>query len=264
MIEKQKEITQKGARIETELNLANAIQKNMLPSIFPPFPSHKEIDIYAQMTPAKEVGGDFYDMFLIDDDHLAICMADVSGKGVPAALFMMVTMILINERAMMGGGNAEDIVEFVNKRICSHNEAEMFVTMWLGVLEISTGKVRAVNAGHDDPVIYRNGKVFEIDKQKHGLVMGALDDVKYKPYEFKLEKGDKLFIYTDGVPEATRSDNAMFKIDGMINSLNKHPEKTPKEIIEGVIDDVNAFIGDAVQFDDMTMLCFEYKGQENE
>ena len=252
MAEKQK--------MGAELEVAKQIQENSVPNKFPAFPDIKEFDLFASMTPAKQVGGDFYDYCLIDDDHLLLAIADVSGKGVPAALFMMVTMILINERAMMGG-NTEDIVKFVNERICSHNEAEMFVTMWVGILEISTGKITAVNAGHDDPVIYRNGKTFEIDKQKHGLVIGAMSGTKYTPYEIQLQKGDKLFIYTDGVPEATRSDNCMFTLNGMVKSLNKHATSSPEGIINGIKEDVNAFIGDAVQFDDMTMLCLEYKGE---
>ncbi len=262
-IENLKNVTSERERISAELNLASQIQENSIPRNFPAFPDRKEFDLYANMTPAKEVGGDFYAFFLIDDDHLAIAVADVSGKGVPAALFMMVTMILINEHAMLGG-TPDEILEFVNKRICSHNEAEMFVTVWLGILEISTGKITAANAGHDDPVIYRKGKKFEVQKDKHGIVIGAMDDAKYKPFEIQLEKGDKIFLYTDGIPEATRSDNKMFGVEGMLASLNKHKDLEPQKIIEGMKQDVEAFIGDAPQFDDMTMLCVEYKGADNQ
>ena len=244
-------------KIGAELDIARQIQESMLPKTLP---DRKEFDLYADMTAAKQVGGDFYDYLMIDDDHLLIGIADVSGKGIPAALFMMVSMILINERAMMGG-TTEEIVSFVNQRISLHNDAEMFVTLWLGILEISTGKITAVNAGHDDPVIYRNGEEFALNKAKHSLVVGGMAETKYKSYEIQLQPGDKLLLYTDGVPEATRSDNVMFTLDKMVASLNKHAQRKPKELIEGLKDDVYAFVGDAPQFDDMTMLCLEYLGQ---
>ena len=255
-------ITAETQKMGAELDVAKNIQENMVPNKFPAFPNRTEFDLYASMTPAKQVGGDFYNYLMIDDDHLLLAIADVSGKGVPAALFMMATMILINEKAM-SGLSASEVVTKANDGICAHNEAEMFVTMWLGILEISTGKITAVNAGHDDPVLYRDGQKFELTSEKHGLVVGAMSGIRYKSYDLQLQKGDKLFIYTDGIPEATRSDNAMFKLEGMVNSLNKHATASPKEIIEGVAKDVDAFIGDAPQFDDMTMLCFEYKGNQD-
>ena len=261
-IENLDKINAERQKLGAELDVASSIQNAMLPNKFPAFPDRKEFDLFANMTPAKEVGGDFYNYIAIDDDHLLLAIADVSGKGIPAALFMMITMILTNDRAMMGMSPSE-IVTTTNDAISAHNEAEMFVTMWLGILEISTGKITAVNAGHDDPAIYRNGKVFELAKEKHGLVVGAMGGLKYKSYEIQLNPGDKLFLYTDGVPEATRSDNAMFDIERMISSLNKRAQMTPKEIIDGVKEDVKAFVGDAPQFDDMTMLCFEYKGAKS-
>lgn len=252
-------ITAEQQRIGAELDLASHIQENSIPRVFPAFPERKEFDLYANMVPAKEVGGDFYSYFLIDDDHLAFTIADVSGKGVPAALFMMVTMILINERSMLGG-TPDEIIKFVNERICSHNEAEMFVTAWFGILEISTGKITATNAGHDDPAILRDGKVFDVEKAKHGLVLGAMAEAKYTSYEIQLKPGDKIFLYTDGIPEATNGDMKLFGIEQMVNSLNKHKDKNPQGIIEGVKEDVNTFVASAPQFDDMTMLCVEYKG----
>ncbi len=253
-------VTAEKERIGAELNIAKIIQENSVPNIFPAFPARKDFDVYASMTPAKEVGGDFYNFFLVDDDHLAMVMADVSGKGIPAALFMMVTNILISDRTHMGGTPAE-ILTFVNDNICEHNRADMFVTVWLGILEISTGKIIAANAGHDDPAIYRKGGSFEILKNKHGLVVGAMSGIKYKDFEIQLNKGDKLFLYTDGLPEATDKNEKMFTLEGMINALNQHKEKAPLQILDGINEAVNAFVGDAPQFDDLTMMCLELKGE---
>ena len=180
--------SRKLAATETELNMATEIQTSMLPSIFPAFPERPEFDIHASMDPAKEVGGDFYDFFMIDDDHLAIVIADVSGKGVPAALFMMSSKILINDHAIMGGSPAE-ILERVNKQVYANNKAHMFVTVWLGILEISTGKLTTASAGHEYPMINTSGK-YEMLKDKHGLAIGALDISKYKNTEIQLKKAD--------------------------------------------------------------------------
>ncbi|MBQ3754583.1 MAG: SpoIIE family protein phosphatase [Clostridia bacterium] len=245
-------------RIVSELQIAQQIQAASLPSNFPAFPNRREFDLYASMRPAKQVGGDFYDFFLIDDDHLALVIADVSGKGIPASLFMMVTKILINERALSGGSPA-NILEMVNKRICQHNEAEMFVTVWLGILEISTGKLTAANAGHDNPAVSRNGK-FEFVKSKRGLVIGAMEDAKYTDFEIDLSKGDKLFLFTDGVPEATDPYGTMLTLPRTLQVLNDNADKSPKEILDSINDVVEKFMGDAPRFDDTTMLCVEYLG----
>ena len=258
-IENLKSATAEKERIGAELSIARTIQENSVPNSFPAFPDRSDIDIYASMTAAKAVGGDFYNFFLIDDDHLAMVIADVSGKGVPAALFMMVTNIILAERARVGGTPAE-VLTFVNERICEYNEADMFVTVWLGILEISTGKMLAANAGHDDPAIYRKGGEFEIvDSGRHGLVIGAMKGVKYRDNEIQLNPGDKLFLYTDGVPEATDKDNKMFSIGGMLDALNQNKEKDVQEILDGVNASVGDFVGDAPQFDDLTMLCVELK-----
>ena len=254
-------VTSEKERIGAELNIAKTIQENSIPNIFPAFPHRKDFDVYASMTPAKEVGGDFYNFFLVDEDHLAMVMADVSGKGIPAALFMMVTNILISDRTHMGGTPAE-ILTFVNDSICDHNQADMFVTVWLGILEISTGKIIAANAGHDDPAVYRKGGQFEIVKNKHSLVVGAMSGIKYKDFEIQLNKGDKIFLYTDGLPEATDKDEKMFTLDGMVQALNKFKDETPQNILDGINGCVNEFVGDAPQFDDLTMLCLELKGNE--
>ena len=252
-------ITAEKERIGTELSIASQIQEASIPTIFPAYPDRKEFDIYACMTPAKEVGGDFYDFFLIDDDHLAMVMADVSGKGVPAALFMMVTKILLNDRALMGGTPAE-ILTFVNDRICENNKADMFVTVWMGILEISTGTVTAANAGHDDPAVCRRDGSFEIVKSKHSPVIGAMEGIRYRDFEIRLRQGDKLFLYTDGVPEATDAQSRMFSIPGMLDALNAAKQSGPKDVLSAVWDRVNVFVGDAPQFDDLTMLCLEMKG----
>ena len=255
--------SRKLAATETELNMATEIQTSMLPSIFPAFPDRPEFDIYASMDPAKEVGGDFYDFFMIDDDHLAIVIADVSGKGVPAALFMMSSKILINDHALMGGTPAE-ILGRVNKQVYANNKAHMFVTVWLGILEISTGKFTTASAGHEYPMININGK-YEMLKDKHGLAIGAMDIAKYKNTEIQLKKGDSIFVYTDGVAEATDANNELFGTDRTVEALNAIPKgASQKEVLAGVRVAVDAFVKEAPQFDDLTMVGLKYNGpQEN-
>ncbi len=251
-------ITAEKERVSTELALATRIQADMLPSIFPAFPDRPEFDLYAAMNPAREVGGDFYDYYLVDDDHLCLVIADVSGKGVPAALYMMAAKIILANNAMAGKSPAR-ILEDTNAAICSNNREEMFITVWLGILTISTGKMTAANAGHEYPVICRNGGRFELIRDKHGFVIGGVDGIRYKEYDFTLEHGDKLFLYTDGVPEATDASEKMFGTERMIAALNENPDGEPREIMEQVKREVNAFVKDAEQFDDLTMLCLEYK-----
>ena len=253
-------VTAEKQRISTELSLATRIQTAMLPHVFPPFPERTEFDIYASMNPAKEVGGDFYDFFLIDNDHLGLVMADVSGKGVPAALFMMASKIILQSCAMLGGSPAE-ILTKTNEAICSNNQEEMFVTVWLGILEISTGKLTAANAGHEYPVIRNAGGRFELFKDKHGFVIGGMSGAKYREYEIQMEPGSKLFLYTDGVPEATDADKNMFGTERMVDALNTEPEASPEEILKNVRSAVDGFVKEAEQFDDLTMLCIEYRGK---
>ncbi len=255
------EITKEKERIGTELSLATKIQVGMLPHIFPPFPHRHEIDIYAMMEPAREVGGDFYDFFLIDEDHLGLVMADVSGKGVPAALFMMISKTLLKSHALLGQSPA-DVLKEVNNRICANNQAEMFVTVWLGILEISTGKLTAANAGHEYPVIKRANGNFELFKDKHGFVLGGMEDTRYKEYTIELGKGDKIFLYTDGVPEATDSQEQMFGTDRMLEALNSNADVSPEQLLKNTRSAVNSFVKEAEQFDDLTMMCVEYKGTE--
>ena len=252
-------VTAEKERIGAELSLANTIQLNMLPHMFPAFPSRHEFDIYATMNPAKEVGGDFYDYFLIDDDHLGMVMADVSGKGVPAALFMMASKIILQSVAMLGNHPAE-ILNKTNEAICSNNEAAMFVTVWMGILDIPSGKLVAANGGHEYPCIKKPDGKFEIYKDKHGLVLGAMDGTKYSEYEITLEPGSKLFLYTDGLPEASDPNNVLFGMDRMIEALNIDPEAAPEKIIKTVKESVDGYVKEAEQFDDLTMLCLEYVG----
>ena len=256
-------ITADRERIGAELNIASSIQENSVPNIFPAFPERAEFDVFASMSPAKEVGGDFYDFFLIDENRLAVVMADVSGKGVPAALFMMVTKILINDRSLMGGTPGE-ILTFVNDRICENNRADMFVTVWLGILDISDGTLTFANAGHDDPAVCRNGGIFAIEKTRHGPVIGAMSGIQYRDHALKMEKGDRLFLYTDGIPEATDLSNNMFTIEGMVEALNSCRGLSPREMLSQVRSKVDSFVGDAPQFDDITMLCLEYRGKAEE
>ena len=255
-----KRVTAEKERIGAELSLATRIQADMLPTIYPAFPERPEFDIFASMAPAKEVGGDFYDFFLVDDDHLCVFIADVSGKGVPAALFMMASMIILANNAQMGKSPAQ-ILNDTNSTICSNNREEMFVTVWIGILEISTGKLTAANAGHEYPVIkLPNGK-YELLKDKHGFVIGGMDGAKYKEYEIQLDPGSKLFLYTDGVPEATNDDKKLFGTDRMLDALNAVPDASPKETLEGMRRAVDSFVQDAEQFDDLTMVCLEYMGE---
>ncbi len=253
-------VTSEKERISSELSFARLIQANSVPNDFPAFPERTDFRVYASMTPAKEVGGDFYNFFLIDDDHLAFMIGDVSGKGIPAALFMMVTNIVLGNRTLMGGTPAE-ILAFVNDNICAHNKLDMFVTLWLGIIDLTTGKVLAANAGHEDPAVCRKDGSFELAKTRHGLVAGAMPGIRYRDAEFYLAPGDKVFLYTDGVPEATDGENRMFTLDRMLVTLNTVKNGSPEEILEGIHQEVNAFVGDAPQFDDLTMLCLEYKGR---
>lgn len=255
-------ITAEKERVSTELSMAAQIQKGMLPNIYPAFPDRPEFDIYATMDPAREVGGDFYDFFLVDDDHLCMVMADVSGKGVPAALFMMASKIILQNNAMMGKSPAQ-ILNDTNAAICRNNKMEMFVTVWLGILEISTGKLTAANAGHEYPVLQKKpGGSFALLKDKHGFVIGGMPGMKYKDYELQLMPGMRLFLYTDGVPEATDADGVMYGNERMLAALNGNLNATPMQMLGNVRTSVDGFVKSAEQFDDLTMLCLEYKGKD--
>ena len=256
-------ITSERQRIESELDMAKRIQMAMMPGKFPPFPDRHEFNIYASVDPAREVGGDFYDFYFVDEDHLCLVIADVSGKGIPAALFMMGSKIVVKNCAMLGKSAAE-ILERTNIGLCENNEQDMFLTAWVGILELSTGKLVAANAGHEYPALMRADGKFEIIKSRHGFVLGGMEDVTYKEYELQLEPGDKLFLYTDGLPEATDCDGNMFGTDRMLDALNRDPAGDSEAVIKGVRKAVDGFVRDAEQFDDLTMMCLEYKGPEDQ
>ncbi|MBQ6021404.1 MAG: SpoIIE family protein phosphatase [Clostridia bacterium] len=261
--ENLKTVTAEKERIGAELNVATQIQADMLPRIFPPFPQKKEIDLFASMSPAKEVGGDFYDFFLIDENHLALVIADVSGKGVPAALFMVISKTLIKNRAMQGGSPAQILAD-VNNQLCEGNEADMFVTCWLGIFDLSTGKMTAANAGHEFPVVCGPDRKFGLLKDKHGFVLAAMEGARYRDYEIQLERGGSIFVYTDGVPEATDAGGEMFGTDRMLEALNRRPDGTPSVFIEEVGSAVKEFTGEAPQFDDVTMIGMTWRGEHGD
>ena len=250
-------------RLDKELKLASDIQINMLPTNFPAFPERTDFDLYASMTPAKEVGGDFYDFFLTDNDHLALAIADVSGKGIPAALFMTVSKTLIKNQ-MMSGCDPATALERVNAQLCERNSSMMFVTVWLAVIELSTGRVTACNAGHENPGICHAGEGFELLKYKHGMFIGVNKKAKYENRTYELHPGDSIFVYTDGVTEATNTAGEMFGEDRLAETLNQYAALNPELLIHSVHTTVNRFAEGAAQFDDITMLGFKYNGSKIE
>ena len=254
-------VTAERERIGAELSIATQIQADMLPRVFPPFPGRHDLDIYATMNPAKEVGGDFYDFFLIDEDHLGLVMADVSGKGVPAALFMVNAKTLIENRAMMGGTPAE-ILAHVNAQLCEGNEAELFVTVWLAIVELSTGKGMAANAGHEHPALRRANGTYELVEYRHSPALAVMEGLRFREHSFELHPGDSIFVYTDGVTEATDPDNRLFGTERMLEALNRAPDADPKTLLENVQTAIDGFVAEAPQFDDITMLCMQYFGPE--
>ncbi|MBR4341464.1 MAG: SpoIIE family protein phosphatase [Lachnospiraceae bacterium] len=254
-------VTAEKERIGAELNVATQIQADMLPRIFPPFPGRNEFDLFASMNPAKEVGGDFYDFFLVDENNLAIVMADVSGKGVPAALFMVIAKTLLKNRAQMGGTPSEILAD-VNDQLCEGNEAELFVTVWMAIIDLTTGKGLAANAGHEHPALKRKDGQFELVEYKHSPALAVMPGIPFRQHEFELKPGDAFFVYTDGVAEATNADNELFGSERMLKSLNRESGAKPSKILENVMDSIEEFVADAPQFDDITMLCFNYFGNE--
>lgn len=258
-IKENDKITTERERIKTELNLAANIQADMLIKYFPPFPNRKDFNIYASMNPAKEVGGDFYDFFLIDESHLALVIADVSGKGVPASLFMMRSMLMIESLTTQTRSPAQ-ILGTLNSMISENNASKMFVTVWLAILDLKTGKLIAANAGHEYPIIKKPGEKFELYKDKHCFIVGGKKKMTYKEYELDLEPGTVIFVYTDGVPEAKNAENKMYGLDATVDALNKEPNADVETLVKNVQGSVSDFVGDAEQFDDLTALCIEYCG----
>ena len=258
-IEQIQRVTAEKERIGAELDMASRIQGSQLPNLFPPFPDRKEFSLYASMDPAKEVGGDFYDFFMIDEDHMGFVIADVSGKGVPAALLMMVSRVLIKSGLQNGKSPAETLAS-VNNQLCESNDEEFFVTVWLAVLELSTGNGIAANAGHEHPVLRRAGGKYELQVYRHSLAVGVMKDVPFRQHGFHLNPGDSFFVYTDGVPEATDRNSELYGTGRMLEALNRDADAEPDQVLANLTADINRFVDGAEQFDDITMLGFRYRG----
>ncbi|MDR3115049.1 MAG: SpoIIE family protein phosphatase [Treponema sp.] len=248
-------ITAEKERISVELNVATKIQASMLPSIFPPFPECKAFDIYAEMHPAKEVGGDFYDFFLVNEDKLAVIIADVSGKGVPAALFMVIAKTLIKNQAQMDKP-LNEVFYAVNNQLCENNDTNMFVTAFMGLLEINTGTFTYVNAGHNPPVIKHGDQGFTWLTTKPGIILGAMENMRFKTMETTLSEEDMLFLYTDGVNEAMNPQDQLFGSERILEVLNAGTAKDSRieDYIRDMLHEIEAFAGNAEQADDITML----------
>ena len=253
----------KTMKTTAELNVATNIQKSMLPCIFPAFPEREEFDVFATMDPAKEVGGDFYDFFMVDDSHLAIVVADVSGKGVPAALFMVIGKTLIKDHTQPGRDLGEVFTE-VNNLLCESNSEGLFITAFEGVLDLVTGEFRFVNAGHEIPFLCKKGAGFEPYKIRAGFVLAGMEGIRYRCGSMQLEPGDRIFQYTDGVTEATNKANELYGMERLQTVLCQNISLAPSELLLKIKSDIDTFVGDAPQFDDITMLCLEYKGRNGD
>ena len=251
-------VTAEKERIGAELSIATQIQANMLPGIFPAFPDKTEFDIYATMNPAKEVGGDFYDFFMVDESHLAIVMADVSGKGVPAALFMVIGKTLIKDHTQPGRDLGEVFTE-VNNILCESNSEGLFITAFEGVLDLVSGEFTFVNAGHEIPFICKKDGSYEPYKIRAGFVLAGMEGIRYKCGTMQLSPGDRLFQYTDGVTEATDKDGRLYGMGRLGEILTQNAALPPMELLGKIKEDIDVFVGDAPQFDDITMLCLEYR-----
>lgn len=258
-IQNLSETTAAKERIESELKIANSIQSSMLPRIFPPFPDRKEINIFATMEPAKEVGGDFYDFFFIDQNRICLCIADVSGKGVPAALFMVISKTLIKNHALLGL-TVEEIMSTVNDMLCSDNDQSMFVTAFLAILEVNTGRITFSDAGHNLPLICRKGEEFDWLTCKKSFVLGGMENTNYSANEGKLEKGDRLFIYTDGITEAMNRAGLLYSDERLERVLNENRNLNEQDLIKAIRNDVIDHVRDEPQSDDITMLVLRYNG----
>lgn len=251
-------IADAAARIDKELEYAKDIQLSALPSCFPPYPEQEQFDIYAQMIAAREVGGDFYDFYMLDDHTVAFLVADVSGKGIPAAMFMMTAKTTIRDLAE-SGLEVNEIFTQANERLCRNNESGMFVTAWMGVLDLSTGCLRYANAGHNPPLLLHNGETFEYLRSRAGFVLAGMEDFQYRLNELMLTPGDRILLYTDGVTEATDAQQQLYGEPRLQEYLNAHQTDAACDLLHGLKADIDRFVGDAPQFDDITMLIFDYK-----
>ena len=252
---------EENSRIRTELSVARQIQEDILPSVFPPFPDRKDISLYATMEPAKEVGGDFYDILLLDDDHLALDVADVSGKGVPAALFMMISKSLINSTLRRGRSPAWTI-SYVNNLLTENNREDMFVTVWLAVIELSTGRMTYVNAGHENTILFHDGE-WEMRTEVHDFIVGGVEDTQYNNHEFTLSPGDIIFQYTDGLTESINSEEEIFGDERLMDACKKADREDPEAFLRDIRKAMREFTGETEQFDDITMLCYIYQKDGN-
>ncbi|MBR5361320.1 MAG: SpoIIE family protein phosphatase, partial [Lachnospiraceae bacterium] len=249
------EITAEKERIGAELSVATHIQASMLPCIFPPFPDRKEFDLYATMDPAKEVGGDFYDFFFVDQDHIAIVIADVSGKGIPAALFMVIAKTLIKNHAQSGEA-VEEILMNSNDQLCEGNGEGLFVTAWIGIIDLKTRVMKFCDAGHEYPfILHADGSLDMIKPERKKPPLAAMEGMKYIPDEITLSDGDCVFIYTDGVAEATNASDELYGTDRLEETLRQHCQEDPETLLKSIRKDVDRFVADAPQFDDLTMLA---------
>lgn len=255
-------IAEAAARIDKELEFAKTIQYSALPSVFPPYPNRTEFEIYASMTTAKEVGGDFYDFYLIGESRLAFLIADVSGKGIPAAMFMMTSKTLIKSLAE-AGNEINDVFTLANEKLCENNDAGMFVTAWMGILDLKTGHIDFANAGHNPPLIRRKDGSFEFLKCRAGFVLAGMEGIKYRKSELQLEPGDELFLYTDGVTEAIDVQENAYGEDRLLRLLNENKCVDSKSLCELVKNDIDSFAGEAAQFDDITMLSLKFNNNTN-
>ena len=253
-------IAEAAARIDAELAYARAIQASALPSVFPPYPNRKEFDLYATMDTAKEVGGDFYDFYFVDEDHLAFLVADVSGKGIPAAMFMMTAKTQIKSLAESGMDLAQTMA-LANEKLCEGNDAGMFVTAWLGSLDVRTGCITFVNAGHNPPLVGHAEEPFAYLKARGGFVLAGMKNSRYRMQQLQLNPGDMIYLYTDGVTEATNAQNELYGEERLLALLNGNRGASAQEMTELVMQDVARFVGDASQFDDITMLALRYRGK---
>ena len=254
-------VTSQKERYKTELNIASQIQAQMLPKDFPAISKNHAFDLYASMTPAREVGGDFYDFFLTDQEHLALVIGDVSDKGVPAALFMMTAQALIRNLAKMEKSPAK-VLSRVNDQLCENNDSGYFATVWFALIDLMTGEGISVNAGHEYPAVCRAGGSYELIRSKHSISIGVMPGIRYREHTFRLDPGDQLFVYTDGVPEAVNQDEEPFGTERMLDVLNRNRDAGSKELLVRVKEEIDAFAGDVPQFDDTTMLGFRYNGTD--
>ena len=255
-------IADAAARIDAELAFAKAIQHSALPSVFPPYPGRKEFDIHAAMFTAKEVGGDFYDFYFVDEDTLAFLVADVSGKGIPAAMFMMQSKTLLKSFAE-SGMPIEQVFTTANEKLCEGNDAGMFVTAWMGLLNVKTGLVTFANAGHNPPLVRQADGSFAFHKTRAGFVLAGMEGIRYCKFELQLAPGDTICLYTDGVTEATNAEEQLYGDERLQNLLNRQQGASAQAICEAIKADVDAFVGEAEQFDDITLLCLTWHGQHN-